>query len=25
MEVPGTSIAGRLDGDVFRRATRRLD
>jgi O-succinylbenzoate synthase len=25
MEVPGTSIAGRLDRDVFRRATRRLD
>jgi O-succinylbenzoate synthase len=25
MEVPKTSIAGRLDGDVFRRATRRLD
>ena len=25
MEVPGTSIAWRLDGDVFRRGTRRLD
>ena len=25
MEVPGTSIAGRLDQAVFRRATRRLD
>jgi hypothetical protein len=25
MEVPTTSIAGRLDQTVFRRATRRLD
>jgi o-succinylbenzoate synthase len=25
MEVPGTSIAGRLDPDAFRRSTRRLD
>jgi hypothetical protein len=25
MEVPGTSIAGLLDPDAFRRSTRRLD